>query len=77
MAEKGFELELVDAKVELKRLLPRFEVACFCTTSFSGSNLVPVDALVFAEDASGILIPRIALIVPSFFRQALRLQLKM
>ena len=73
--EKGFGLEILVENVELKRLLPRDGGSCSSSAFFLDSELLLFDVLVFPEASFETLIPRIALTVPSFFRQALRLQL--
>ena len=77
LTENGFGLEVSAENVELKRLLPRDGVSCVCSSFFVGSGPAPVAFLVFPAAFFEILTPRIALMVPSFFRQALRLQLNM
>lgn len=75
--ENGFRLELPEVeKFELKRLLPRLGA----TVSGFGvsSGAVPFAMLFgFPAEVFEILMPLIALIVPSFFRHAFRLQPKM
>lgn len=74
--ENGFWLELAEVEnVELKRLLPRPGAAD--SGFFVSGGAVPF-AVIFAFPAEAFetLVPLIALIVPSFFRHALRLQLK-
>lgn len=76
--ENGFWLELAGVgKVELKRLLPRFGAA---GSGFGVSGGAVPLSIVFgfpAAEAFETLMPLMALIVPSFFRHAFRLQLKM
>lgn len=74
---KGFELELLDVNVELKRLLPKLRVAFPCVSCFADFEPLPSEPSAFPEAAFDILTPRIALTVPSFFRQAFLLQMKM
>ena len=73
--EKGFWLLLL-GNVVLKRLLPRLGGAdsCFGSSCTGGISLFAFD---FPAAVFGILMPLIALVVPSFFLQAFLLQLKM
>lgn len=75
--EKGFWVELAEVgKVELKRLLPRFEGEwSFLDDSWDGAPLH--DVLGIPAAVCETLMPLMALIVPSFFRHAFRLQLNM
>lgn len=75
--ENGLWLGLAEvAKVELKRLLPRPRAA---GSGFDVSGGAVPFAVVFdfPAEAFETRMPLIALIVPSFFRHAFRLQLKM
>ncbi len=71
--ENGFWFEL--AEVEPKRLSPKFGAELCGFGVSSGSVLFAVVLGFLAEDFDTI-IPLIALTVPSFFRHAFRLQLK-
>ena len=73
--EKGFWLLLLE-KVDVKRLLPILGGAgcCWGSSCTGGTSLFAFD---FPAALFGILMPLIALMVPSFFLQAFLLQLKM
>ena len=74
--EKGFWLKLLEGRVELKRLLPRSCGRCFFFWSSLRESVLSI-AFDFCVVPFGILIPLIALHVPSFLLQALLLQLNM
>ena len=76
VAEKGFEFEVLDEKVELKRLLPRFGSDCSCLAAFIDFLSLSSDPSTFLDAAFDILTPLMALTAPSFLRQAFLLQLK-
>ena len=75
--ENGFWLELAEfGKVELKRLLPRFGAVVSGLDVSDGAGPFAV-IFGFPTEAFATLMPLMALIVPSFFRHAFLLQLKM
>ena len=74
--EKGLWPKVLEERVELKRLLPRSCGGCLFFWSSLTVLVLSID-FDFCVDAFGIRIPLIALHVPSFFLQALLLQLNM
>lgn len=74
--ENGFRLDLAEVEVvELKRLLPR--LAAECSGFGVSGDAVPFAIFFgFSAEAFETLMPLMALMVPSFFRHAFRLQLK-
>ncbi len=74
--ENGFWFEPAEVEeVEPKRLSPKFG-AGFCGFGVFRGSVVFAVVLGFLAEAFETLIPLIALKVPSFFRHAFRLQLK-
>lgn len=74
--ENGFWFELAEVEeVEPKRLSPKFG-AGLCGFGVSRGSVLFAVVLSFLAEAFENLMPLIALKVPSFFRHAFRLQLK-